>query len=110
MKPRFNFWLENEGNVAVSVWRVRLLTAVDGTGSISQAARQMDIPYRIAWQKIHEMEEQLGVKLVETQVGGKRGGGACLTPVGRRLVDKFARLAEDAEGFLESRYKEIFSD
>ena len=108
MKPRFNFWLENEGNVAVSVWRVRLLAAVAKCGSISRAARDMDVPYRIAWQKIHEMEEQLGEKLVETQVGGSKGGGASLTPVGERLVEQFSRLAEDAQHFLESRYAEIF--
>ncbi len=110
MKPRYNFWVEKEGKVALSVWRVRLLAAIAESGSISAGARRLGVPYRVAWQKIREMEEQLGEKLIETQVGGIKGGGAKLTNAGERFVEKFSRLAEDAQKFLENRYEEIFED
>ena len=108
MKPRYNFWLEQDGEVVLSVWRVRLLEAVAETGSISGAARAMDVPYRVAWQKIHEMETQLGHKLVETQTGGRKGGGAVLTTMGAVYVELFSRFSEEARELLEARYEEIF--
>ncbi len=82
-----NIWLEtNDGDVALSRWRLQLLEAVDRTGSISAAAHAMNIQYRLAWSRIHEMEERLGLALVQTTVGGKGGGGAHLTPEARVLV------------------------
>jgi molybdate transport system regulatory protein len=88
-----NVWLETEeGDVALSRWRLELLEAVERTGSISAAAKAMNIQYRLAWQRIHEMEERLGMSLVETTVGGRGGGGAALTPEARRLVERLREL------------------
>ena len=76
-----NIWLETEaGDVALSRWRLALLEAVASSGSISAAAQVMNIQYRLAWNRIHEMEERLGIILVQTTVGGRGGGGARLTP------------------------------
>lgn len=110
MNPKFNFWLEIEGEVALSVWRVRLLQAVGEAGSISGGAAQMDVPYRIAWQKIHEMEERLGQKLVETQIGGRSGGGAALTPAAQVYIAKFEQFSREAADFINGRYQQIFTD
>jgi molybdate transport system regulatory protein len=110
MKPRYNFWLESDGQVAISVWRVRLLAAIARTGSISAAARAMGVPYRVAWQKINEMETLLGEKLVDTQVGGKQGGGAVLTPLGADYVERFGRFTLEAQQYLQTRFEEIFED
>jgi molybdate transport system regulatory protein len=80
LKQKANFWIEKDGKVVLSLWRIRLLESVRDTGSISAAASQMGISYRRAWDKIHECEERLGVRLVETQTGGEGGGGSSLTP------------------------------
>ena len=61
---RDNFWIEVDGVVVLSRWRVDLLKAVAQTGSISAAARRMQIPYRLAWQRIHEMEMCLDMSLL----------------------------------------------
>ena len=53
MQPKFNVWLEHEGNVVLSPWRVQLLETIAATGSISAAAKQLDLPYRRAWEKVH---------------------------------------------------------
>ncbi len=53
------------------------------TGSLAEAARRMGLSYRRAWGKISEIETNLGVRLVETEVGGAGGGSTHLTPVGR---------------------------
>lgn len=93
MQPRFNVWFEMNGEVATSIWRAELLAAIDRAGSITQGAELMDVPYRVAWQKIHEMEERLGVKLLETATGGPEGGGATLTDAGRDHVERMGELS-----------------
>src|SRR5512136_598449 len=108
LQPKFNLWLEVEGQVAFSSWRLALLKAILETGSINSAAEQMKVQYRTAWQKVHEMEERLGVKLLDTQIGGPHGGGAKLTPIALAYVDKLTRLQAALAPMVEAKYHEIF--
>lgn len=108
MDVKSNIWLEVDGRVVLSLWRVKLLQAVQETGSISQAANAMDITYRRAWDKIHQSEERLGVKLVDTQIGGAGGGGASLTPDGLALIEKYTMLISGFDAQLKQRFDEIF--
>jgi molybdate transport system regulatory protein len=87
--PRLNVWFEINGQVVLSLWRIRLLEAIGATGSISSGARKMDIQYRRAWDKIQEMEAALGHRLVHTQIGGEHGGGAELTDYAHQLIERF---------------------
>lgn len=108
MEPRMNLWLEVDGHVVLSEWRVALLEAVDETGSISAAAERMNIGYRQAWAKLHECEARLGVQLVETTVGGSGGGGAQLTTTGRDYVDRYRRFSAGFQDMVYHRFVEVF--
>ena len=108
MHPKFNLWLEEDEEVVFSTWRAALLTAIRDTGSISAAALQMKVQYRTAWQKVNEVETRLGVKLVDTQVGGHRGGGATLTPAAVEYLQKFERFNAAVEKVVDSAYHETF--
>ena len=110
MKPRLNLWIEQNDEVVLSDWRVRLLEAIAETGSISSAAAKMDVPYHRAWDKIHEMEEGLGVQLVETQTGGSGGGGAQLTSEGQYYIEQFRRFQAGLKEQVEQRFKQIFGE
>ncbi len=110
MKPRFNLWLERDGEVVLSAWRVELLEAVGELGSITAAAERLGVPYRRAWERIHEMETRLGVQLVETEVGGASGGGASLTPAALRLVAKFNRFAAGLDEEIKERFERAFGE
>jgi molybdate transport system regulatory protein len=94
--------------VVLSEWRVRLLDAIDQTGSISRAAEHMKVTYHRAWEKLHEMEDGLGYKLVEAQVGGVGGGGAELTPQGRALMKQFRALSQGLVDEIDQRFDEVF--
>ena len=89
---------------------MELLRAVAACGSISAAAEQLDVPYRTAWQKIHEMETRLGRRLVETQTGGHHGGGARLTPAAEHYVEQFERFAHDMERFVADSFAAHFDE
>ncbi len=108
MDIKSNIWLEVNGKVVMSLWRVRLLLAIDETGSISKAAELMNIPYRRAWEKIHQSEERLEIKLVDTQIGGTGGGGAQITPAGKALIEKYMALITGIDVQLRQRFQEIF--
>lgn len=90
---RAKVWLEVGGQVALSDWRVQLLEAIDETGSIARAARTLDVPYRTAWYKLRQIEERLGIRLLDTRSGGATGGGTRLTFEARDLVDRFRRAS-----------------
>ena len=76
--------------------RVRLLEAVDRERSISAAARSLDMSYRRAWLLIDAMNQTLRKPVVETAIGGRVGGGARLTPVGRQVIATYRRLERRA--------------
>lgn len=102
MNAKFNVWLEEDGNVIISLWRIRLLAAIGETGSISSAAAQLDVPYRIAWQRLNEMETRLGRQLVVTQTGGRDGGGSQLTPLAQAYIAQFQALSQEINALLQA--------
>jgi molybdate transport system regulatory protein len=79
---------------AMGPGRARLITLIDSTGSISAAAREMGMSYRRAWQLVEAINASFSRPVVVTAVGGRRGGGAVLTPFGREVV-AFYRVMED---------------
>jgi molybdate transport system regulatory protein len=107
-QAKANFWIETNGQVALSSWRVRLLEAVAETGSISAAASRMGVSYHRAWDKIHECEERLGVKLVETQTGGSGGGGSQLTPAAIDFIQRFRAFSDGLHDTITARFQDSF--
>jgi len=108
MEPRVKVWLEQDGKLVLSDYRVRLLRLIDETGSLSDAAQAMGLSYRRAWGKVKEIEHNLGVKLLESAAGGPGGGGSRLTPDARRLVDQYERFRQAAETDLAQDFQRSF--
>ena len=108
MDLHFNVWFEDDGEVVASRWRMELLSAVDLHGSITAGAEAMGVPYRVAWKKIHEMEERLGERLLETQTGGTEGGGARLTEAGALWVSRMQAFCEQADRALHEISHDVF--
>lgn len=69
--------------------KVELLEQIAATGSISAAARAMEMSYKRAWDLVEEMKDMFGKPLVAAKTGGKHGGGAELTLVGEEVVLRF---------------------
>ncbi len=101
-------WVEQEGRLVLSDYRIRLLEAVAATGSLADAAAEMGLSYRRAWGKIKEIEANLGVKLVQSVVGGPGGGATHLTPEGQRLVALYKRFRKLMEVDLGKEFRDVF--
>lgn len=72
--------------------KVRLLEAVDSTGSISQAGRTLGMSYRRAWLLIDDMNQCFRHAVVSAKPGGSQGGGAVLTKFGVELVRDYRAI------------------
>ncbi len=108
LRPRSKVWLERDGQVVLSDWRVALLEAIEATGSLARAADQLDVPYRTAWYKLKEIEQRLGVRLLETQSGGADGGGSRLTAEARQVIARFHRVNAGIEQLVVERFRAEF--
>jgi len=80
------------GEGEVSDRRLRLLSALEQTGSISGAARAIGMTYKAAWDAVDAINNLADRPLVATRHGGSRGGGAELTEEGRLLLTAWRRL------------------
>ncbi|MDO8785963.1 MAG: winged helix-turn-helix domain-containing protein [Syntrophales bacterium] len=108
LEIRSKVWIEVGGEPVFGRGRRFLLEAIDSHGSINQAAQEVDISFRKAWSHIKAMEERLGVKLVERQVGGKNGGGAILTDDARKFLKKYKALEKDIQEIVDERFRKVF--
>jgi len=95
---RSKVWLEKDGKLLMGWGRATLLERIDQLGSISAAAKSMNLTYRNAWLWVEAMNRLARVPLVEKSSGGALGGYARLTEEGRRVVaeykEKRARFQE----------------
>ena len=107
MRIAYKIWLENQGN-AFGEGHFQLLGMVEETGSLSRAAKALNMSYQKAWVSIRKSEERLGFKLLERKVGGVAGGGSRLTAEARGLLRSYTRLREEAERELTALFEKHF--
>jgi molybdate transport system regulatory protein len=84
--PRTKLWLEVNSQYVFGLGISEILKAVQHTGSIKAAAREVGKSYRHVWDKIKQAEQALGVPLVRTQVGGKDARRSELSDLAQDLV------------------------
>src|SRR5690606_20500385 len=97
--------LDPEGRIGPG--KIELLEQIAAFGSISAAARRMDMSYKRAWDLVEEMNRLFGKPLVSAQTGGRRGGGTQLTPVGLAVVSRFRAIERAATAVAEQHIKAL---
>ena len=108
--PRQKIWIETDGQLVMSDYRVRLLELVAETGSLAEAASALGLSYRRAWGKVKELEANLGRSLVQSEVGGAGGGRTALTPDAETLVAAYRRFQERVERDVAGAYEAELGD
>jgi molybdate transport system regulatory protein len=100
-----------QGARAFGPGKADLLDRIATEGSISAAAKAMDMSYSRAWQLVDSMNAAFRRPLVESSTGGKRGGGATLTKQGQEVLELFremeGRLQADADTFFAEFEKRL---
>ena len=94
-------------NIAIGQGKADLLEAIGRTGSISAAARELEMSYRKAWMLVDEMNQSFRTPVVQAAKGGLRGGGAQVTPLGLEALTRFRRIQAKASAAIEADVREF---
>jgi molybdate transport system regulatory protein len=108
MKVGYKVWIDNDGK-AFGEGPYQVLKRIEETGSLHQAAMQLNMSYRKAWLMIQEMEKRLGFPLLERKVGGMSGGGSHITPEGKKFMKSYEGFRQDVKNVLEDTFKKHFA-
>jgi molybdate transport system regulatory protein len=90
--PTLRVRLLFDSGSAVGPGKTDLLEKIAVTGSIAAAGRAMDMSYKRAWKLVNELNISFAEPLVSVSKGGSNGGGAELTPVGRKVLAVYRRI------------------
>src|SRR2546425_7071681 len=107
LAPRQKLGLNWDGVFLMGPRYLRFLDAVDRTGTIRAAGREVGWSYRTCLNRIREMERVLGAKVLATTRGGSSRGGARLTAEARRLVKLFGRWRREAVRLSDVAFRRI---
>ena len=106
-KIKSRIWIEEGDNVLLGEGRVRLLKAIDKTGSLSKAAKSLRISYKKAWTLIDAVNKSSIKPVTITSIGGKGGGGAVLTEYGKKLIIAFDEINKNCWNYLDAQIEKI---
>ena len=105
LQPQWHIGLDgDEGAAALDAnTLLQLLAAVQSSGSIAQAGREVGLSYRHAWGLLQQAEALFGQPLLTRG----RGRGSVLTPLGQQLIWADTRIGARLQPLLESLAAEL---
>jgi molybdate transport system regulatory protein len=95
---------------ALGPGKIDLLEAIAETGSIRAAGARFRMSYRRAWELVAELNDMFKGPLVQAEAGGRGGGGATLTALGRRVVERFRAMEDGSWEAVEPHYRKLAAE
>ena len=89
--------------------KIRLLELIAAHGSISQAAREMNMSYRRAWLLADEINSMFKQPVLERQTGGSGGGFARLTSFGHAVIGHYRAMEAQSLRLFSKQLTELES-
>ena len=90
--------------------KIDLLEEIAESGSISAASRRLGMSYRRAWDLVEELNTMFAEPVVTSQIGGRKGGGAALTPHGQAVVARYREIERTATELARTQLDELQSE
>ena len=85
-----------------------LLRRVEEHRSLRAAALSMKMAYSKAWSIIKTAEQSLSFPLLISTTGGKGGGGAELSPEGRRFLQAYRAFEQTVHDYADEVFEDMF--
>jgi molybdate transport system regulatory protein len=105
--PAVRFRVDFGRDQAVGPGKIALLEQIAASGSLSQAARELRMSYRRAWQLLESLNSGFAKPVAATVRGGRAGGGATLTPFGRELIRAYREFDAEIQARAVRRFRPI---
>ncbi|QLG44634.1 winged helix-turn-helix domain-containing protein [Costertonia aggregata] len=106
-KIKSRIWIEVDDKVLLGEGRVQLLKAIRNLGSLSKAAKELNMSYKKAWMLVDSINKSAKEPVVISTTGGKNGGGAIVTPYGSSLIKAFEKINKNCWKYLDEQVKEM---
>ena len=96
-------WIENNNGIFLGEGRIQLLKAIENEGSLSKAAKSLNMSYKKAWNLIDAINKSAPKPIVQKSTGGSGGGGTIVTPYGRKKITQFETLKQNCWDFMKAQ-------
>lgn len=93
-------WVDAEEGAFLGYGRIELLQKIALFGSIRQAALEMKISYKQAWDFVDQINHRFDTPLITSKRGGKGGGSAVITEEGIKFIEIFKEFNVSFQAFL----------
>ena len=107
MMTRLTLRIDFENGSQIGHGKIRLLEHIAKYGSISRAAREMNMSYRRAWLLADEVNRMFSAPVIETQHGGSGGGFARLTSFGHAVVGHYRAMEAQSMQLFSKQLAEL---
>jgi molybdate transport system regulatory protein len=104
-RPRLRILLGQA--ITMGPGKADLIEAIERTGSISAAARDMQMSYRRAWQLVDSMNQAFIQPVIDTATGGAGGGGAHVTDFGRDVLRRYRAMETTAATAIAAQLRDF---
>ncbi len=97
-----SLWFDKEKKGFLGKGRIELLKNIDRYGSLSKAAKMMNMSYKAAWDSLNEMKNLSSEELIISSAGGSGGGGSRLTKSAKEYIKMYELLYKSQQEFLKA--------
>jgi len=99
--------VDDDDVIILGPGKADLLEAIGRTGSIRDAAAELEMSYMRAWTLIRVMNEHFREPLVDAVRGGSKRGGAKLTTAGKAVLRLYRRMSKNSEQASSSDFRAL---
>ena len=107
---RLTLRIDFENGSQIGHGKIRLLELIAQPGSISHAAKEMNMSYRRAWLLADEVNRMFRAPVLETQHGGSGGGSSRLTLLGHAVVGHYRAIEAQSMKLFSKQLDELEQD
>jgi len=100
-------WVEGPEGIFLGEGRIQLLKAIEKQGSLSKAAKSMNMSYKKAWNLIDAINKSAPEAVVITLTGGNGGGGTQLTAYGKQKIIAFEAMKQRCWEFIDQQNEQF---
>ncbi len=109
LRLRSKLWFEKDGKKVFGDGPWDILKRIERTGSLRQAAAEINMSYSQAWRLVKMLERNLGFPLLDKKAGGPGGGYSSLTPAASMFTKSYESFRMEAEDSLEDLFLKHFN-